>query len=133
VRRVSSWTPDRPVTHRLSGRSVGCMSDHETHEELAGRLRRRVRESGVLAWDMREGAFATGAGEDARLPEVYARLARLVGEASYRVTDEHVATARDAAGSDMAAFELIMSSSVGAGLARWDAATRAIEGATDAP
>jgi hypothetical protein len=54
-------------------------------------------------------------------------LARLVDEASYRVTDEDVAAALRSAGSEKAAFELIFSAAAGAGLRRWDAALRAID------
>ena len=54
------------------------------------------------------------------------------GEAADRVTDAQVATVRAALGSDKGAFEIIMCASIGAGLARWDAAITAIEEATDA-
>ncbi|KHL05131.1 hypothetical protein [Sinomonas humi] len=42
------------------------------------------------------------------------------------------AEGRGATGSDKEAFEIIMSASIGAGLARWDAAIRAIAQASDA-
>ncbi len=61
----------------------------------------------------------------------YDDLARQIGEAAYRTTDAQVAAVRDAAGSDKAAFEIIMSACIGAGLVRWDAAVRVIEEATD--
>jgi hypothetical protein len=65
--------------------------------------------------------------------EPYDSLARQIGEASSRVTDAEVDAVRRATGSDKAAFEIVMSACIGAGLTRWDAATRAIEQATDAP
>jgi hypothetical protein len=43
-----------------------------------------------------------------------------------------VAAVRASRGSEVAAFELIMSASIGAGLRRWDAAARVIEEASDA-
>ncbi len=73
-----------------------------------------------------------GAGGDASLPEPYAALTRTIGERSYRVTDAQVGAVRSAAGTDRAAFEVIMSASIGAGLRRWDAAMAALEEAEDA-
>lgn len=64
--------------------------------------------------------------------EPYDALAIQIGEAAYRVTDSQVADVRAAQGSDKAAFEIVMAASVGAGLARWDAAIRAIDEASDA-
>ena len=59
-------------------------------------------------------------------------LARQIRDAAYRVTDAQVAAVRAATGSDKGAFEIIMSASIWAGLARWDAAVRAIDEASDA-
>jgi hypothetical protein len=73
-----------------------------------------------------------GASEIGDLASPYRELATTIGEASYRVTDEQVAAIRENLGSDKAAFELIMSASVGAGLRRWDVAQRAIQEADDA-
>jgi hypothetical protein len=110
------------------------MSGDSSNQILAERLRSRVRDSGVLSQDRRLGAFAAGAGHPHSLEEPFGSLAELVGAASYRVTDAHVGAVRVAAGSDKAAFEVVMSASVGAGLARWDAAWAVIEeafGASD--
>lgn len=109
------------------------MAEAQSHADLADGLRRGALERGMIPRSMRTGALEAGAGSAADLPEVYDVLARLVGEASYRVTDRQVAAARDAAGSDKAAFEIVMSASIGAGLRRWDAAASAIDGATGAP
>ncbi|HWU28410.1 MAG TPA: hypothetical protein VN041_04860 [Microbacterium sp.] len=68
----------------------------------------------------------------ASLTEPFRTLAEQVGRASFRVTDAQVDAVRDAAGSEKAAFEIVMAASVGAGLRRWDAAMRAIEEAGDA-
>ncbi|MBX3091108.1 MAG: hypothetical protein KF801_01200 [Cryobacterium sp.] len=108
------------------------MSVDRNHDELAGRLGRRVLESGVVARELREGALALGGGGDARVPEPYRALADTIAEASFRVTDQQVAAVREAAGSERAAFEIVMAASIGAGLRRWDAAIRAIEEASDA-
>lgn len=80
---------------------------------------------------LRAAALARSAGGPA-LPEPYDALARQVDEAAYRVTDAQVAAVRDVTGSDLGAFEIILSACVGAGLARWDAAVRVIEGSGDA-
>ena len=109
------------------------MADESTHESLAASLRKRVLGSGVLEAELRTGALALGGGEQAEIPEPYALVARLIGESSSRVTDAHVQAVRENAGSDKAAFEAVMSASIGAGLRRWDAAVRAIREATDAP
>jgi hypothetical protein len=49
------------------------------------------------------------------------------------VTDDQVSAVRQATGSDRAAFEIVLSAAVGAGLRRWDAAMRALKDAPDAP
>lgn len=108
------------------------MSAEESHAALADRLRESVLRSGAAPRRLREGALAAGAGTACDLRPEHEALARLVGEASYRVTDEQVAAVRASTGSDVATFELIMSASIGAGLRRWDAAWRVIEEATDA-
>ena len=109
-------------------------SDHtqETHDVLAARLRARVLKTGIVPIAEREGALAAGAGLPAGIPPEHDSLARQIGAASYRVTDAQVEAVRRAAGSERAAFEVVLSASIGAGLRRWDAAVRAIEGAADA-
>ncbi|HZU92410.1 MAG TPA: hypothetical protein VFF85_02230 [Microbacterium sp.] len=103
-----------------------------THADHAEALRTRVLETGAIASGLRSGAMRAGAGEDAALPEPYAGLARTIAEHSYRVTDAQVDAVRHDAGSDKAAFEVIMAASIGAGLRRWDAAVAALEEAEDA-
>lgn len=49
----------------------------------------------------------------------YDDLARQIGEAAYKVTDEQVAKVVQQAGSEKAAFELIMAAALGAGLQRF--------------
>lgn len=103
------------------------MAVDESHEVFAGRLRSRVGDSGTVSAAIREGAFALGAGREAELPSPIGDLARTVGSASFRVTDAMVADVREAVGSEVAAFEVILSASVGAGLVRWGAASSVIE------
>ncbi len=105
------------------------MAAEVEHRVLAEDLRAAVSD-GVDA-HATTGAMSIGAGGDAAVAEPYAELARTVGEASYRVTDEQVAAARRQAGSDRGAFEVVMAAGAGAGLRRWDAAIRAIEEAAD--
>ena len=103
-----------------------------SHLELAERLRSQARADGAGAPGVNSGAVDAGAGRPSVLTEPLRTLAEQVGCASFRVTDAQVDAVRDAAGSDQAAFEIVMAASVGAGLRRWDAAMRAIEEAGDA-
>jgi hypothetical protein len=103
------------------------------HHDFAEALRAAVAgEAGVTEASLRTATSARAAGGPP-VDEPYDALARQIGDASYRVTDAEVDAVRRATGSDKATFELVMSAAVGAGLARWDAATRAVEEATDAP
>lgn len=90
-----------------------------------------VGDTGTTDAALRTAVAAQAAG-GSPTREPYDSLARQIGEASYRVTDAEVDDVRRVTGSDKAAFEIVMSACVGAGLARWDAAVRAIEEATDA-
>jgi hypothetical protein len=105
----------------------------DSHGVLADRLRARVYETGMVAREFREAALDLGAGRGAITEAPIDTLAATVGSASYRVTDEMVDRVRELVGSDQAAFEVVMSASIGAGLKRWDAAIRAVQEATDAP
>ncbi|GAA3439877.1 hypothetical protein [Kutzneria kofuensis] len=102
------------------------------HHELAEALRTAVaNDAGVTDAALRTAVSARAA-DGPPIAEPYNTLAREIGAASYRVTDAEVDAVRQAAGTDKAAFEIIMSACVGAGLARWDAAARIIEEASDA-
>ncbi|MTD56621.1 hypothetical protein [Amycolatopsis pithecellobii] len=102
------------------------------HRDRAEALRAAVAgDRGVTEASVRTGAAARAAGGPA-IAEPYDNLARQIGEVSYRVTDADVEAVREATGSDKGAFEIVMSACIGAGLARWDTAARAIEEATDA-
>ncbi|WP_033294081.1 hypothetical protein [Amycolatopsis jejuensis] len=88
-------------------------------------------EGGVTDASLRTAVAARAAGGPSA-SEPYDTLAQHIGEASYRVTDAEVDAVRRETGSEKAAFEIVMSACVGAGLARWDTALRAIEEASDA-
>lgn len=111
--------------------------DLGSHQLHADRLRGRVADSGLTDRDLRLGALARGDGAGSgsgsgSIPEPYDSLARQIGEDSSRVTDAQVEAVRAATGSEKAAFEIILTAAIGAGLRRWDAAARAIEEARDA-
>lgn len=81
--------------------------------------------------ELRIGAMDRAGGGPA-IADPYDALADQIGEAAYLVTDAQVAAVRDALGTDKAAFEVVLSASIGAGLVRWDAAMHAIDGVMDA-
>jgi hypothetical protein len=107
--------------------------DARSHAELAAALRERVLESGVLAPALRRGVLDRANGGSVPVDAPYDDLVRQVAGESFRVIDRQVDEAREAAGSERAAFEVVLAASIGAGLSRWDAAFAAIDGASDAP
>ncbi|MGH8328278.1 MAG: hypothetical protein ACRET2_16120 [Steroidobacteraceae bacterium] len=107
----------------------------DVHQRHADAVRGAViGEAAETELHLRTGAMASGAATAPKtaIPEPYDTLARQIAEAAHRVTDGQVAAVRAATGSDKAAFEIILSACIGAGLARWDAAVQAIEEAGDA-
>ena len=54
-------------------------------------------------------------------------MARQIGEAAYKVTDEQVAKVVEKARSERAAYELIVASALGAGLHRWQQGLKILE------
>jgi len=109
------------------------MEPLDTHRRHADALRAAVTGPGMITDPALRSAAMDRAAGGAPIAEPCDELARQIGEAAYRVTDEQVRAVREATGGDKAAFEVIMSACVGAGLARWDAAVRAIEEADRAP
>jgi hypothetical protein len=105
--------------------------DLGSHEQGADQLRSRVATTGLTDPALRLGALARGGG-GAAIPEPYDALVRQVGEDSSRVTDAQVQRVRDSAGSEKAAFELVLTAAIGAGLRRWDAAEEVIKEAGNA-
>jgi hypothetical protein len=103
------------------------------HQDHAEALRAAMAgDTGVTETSLRTATAARATGGPP-IGEPYDNLVRQIGDASYRVTDAEVDAVRKVTGSDNAAFEIVMSACIGAGLTRWDAAARAIEEATDAP
>ena len=97
------------------------------HRALAERLERRVfSDPSETSVELRRQMGQRAAG-GAPIAAPYDALARQIGEAAYRVTDDQVAEVRSVAGSDRATFELIAAGAVGAGLKRWKLALAAIE------
>jgi len=109
--------------------STTTVGEHDRHAQA---LRAAMAgKAGRTDAALRTAVAARAAGGSAA-PPPYDDLARRIGEASYRVTDAQVQAVRDVSGSDKAAFEIVMSACVGAGLSRWDIAGRVIQEADDA-
>lgn len=103
------------------------------HHALAETLRRRVLEGpGETDAALRQRVAARAAGGSS-IEAPYDDLARQIGEAAWRITDAQVASVLAAAGSEKAAFELIATAAMAAGLLRWQEAIEALEEAGDAP
>jgi hypothetical protein len=92
---------------------------HPNHRALAEAVRCRTLEGpGETKADLRQ-AMAERAAGGSPVTAPYDDLAQQIGEAAYKVTDEQVAKVVEQAGSERAAFELIVASALGAGLYRW--------------
>ena len=90
------------------------------HKAFAEFLRKSVLEGPGKASVALRGAIAKRITESTPLEEPYYTLAFLVGNASYKVTDELIKEVATKSGSEKAAFELIVAAAVSAGLYRWD-------------
>ena len=98
-----------------------------SHQDYAAALRARAVETGTAEPELRLLAL------DGKVaPAPYSELIRQIRHDSSRVTDSQVDAVRVAAGSEKAAFELVLASAIGAGLERWEAAVDAIREAADA-
>lgn len=98
------------------------ISAHPDHRALAEILRHRVLEGPGITDTMLREQMANRAAGGPPLEVPYDALALTIGEAAHKVTDEQVTKVVKAAGSEQAAFELIVSAAVGAGLYRWEKA-----------
>jgi len=105
----------------------------DSRRHRAETLRRAMAGATAITEAALRTAVAARAAGGPPVGDPYDDLARQIGDASYRVTDADVDAVREATGSDKATFEIVMSASIGAGLARWDAAARVIAEVTDAP
>jgi hypothetical protein len=108
--------------------SEAFVASIDQHRQFVLRLREAARGGNGAATStaLRSGILArVGSGE--KIADPFDALVHQIDEASYRVSDEQVSAVRAAAGSDKAAFEIVMTAGIGAGLVRWDAAIAAIE------
>jgi len=102
---------------------------HPDHRALAEALRRRVLEGpGVTDIALRQAVANRAAGGPA-IGEPFDRLVVQISEASYKVTDEQVKGLVAKVTSEKAAFEIIVSAAVGAGLYRWQKGLEILKGA----
>lgn len=100
-----------------------------SHQDLAAVLQARVVGTGALPRELRVLALE---GDSEKAPPPYRELIRQVRDESSRVTDAQVDAVRVDAGSEKEAFEVVLTSAIGAGLERWQAAAHAIREAGDA-
>ena len=109
------------------------MSSRSDHHSLAETLKRRVFEGPGETGPALRRRVAQRAAGGPPLEAPYDDLARQIGEAPYRTTDEQVARVLAATGSEKATFELIAAAATGAGLLRWRKAIEALAESGDAP
>jgi hypothetical protein len=103
------------------------------HHALVEKLRRRVLEGpGETPPAVRQQAAKTASGVST-VQDRYGDLARQIGDAAHRVTDDQVASVLSKVGSEKAAFEIIAAAALGAGLLRWQQAIKMLEEAGNAP
>jgi uncharacterized peroxidase-related enzyme len=100
---------------------------HPNHRAMADAVRQRTHEGpGETDAALRQAMAERAAGGSA-LAAPYDDLARQIGEAAYKVTDEQVANVVKQAGSERAAYELIVASALGAGLHRWQVGLKVLD------
>ncbi|HKO86006.1 MAG TPA: hypothetical protein VJ140_15950 [Actinomycetota bacterium] len=104
---------------------------HPDHRALADAVRRRVLEGPGETGAALRRAMAERAAGGPPLEAPYDDLARQIGQAAYKVTDEQVARVVERAGGERATFELIVASALGAGLHRWRRGLKALEEAPE--
>src|SRR4051812_24965914 len=98
------------------------MTTHANHRAFALALRDRAASApGLSPPELRQGVLSRAEG-NAVLAAPYDALVNHVANASYRVTDLEVASVREAAGSQKATFEIIMTAAIGAAMLRFDRA-----------
>lgn len=97
----------------------GKTPPHPDHRVMADAVRQRILFGpGKTDAPLRQ-AMAERATGGPPLSAPYDDLARQIGEAAYKVTDEQMAKVVAQTGSEKAAFELIMAAALGAGLHRF--------------
>jgi hypothetical protein len=103
------------------------------HRSFAETLERKVLDGPGETDPGLRHRVATRAAGGPPIEAPYDELASQIGEAAYRTTDTQVANVLRAAGSEKAAFELIVAAAMGAGLVRWQRAIKALQETSDAP
>lgn len=98
--------------------------ERPNHSSMAEILRQRIFEGEEITNSSLRQAVGNRAIGGQPIEEPYDEIALQIGEASYKVTDEIVMNVIRKSGSDKAAFELMISAAVSAGLYRWDKANK---------
>ena len=102
------------------------------HSALAAALERRILDGvGKTPPALRRKSFGR-AGGGPPIDQPYEDLARQIGQSASHVTDNQLSRVLQAVGSEKAAFEIVFTAAVGAGLLRFRSAMKALEEATDA-
>ncbi len=97
------------------------LQGHPDHLALAKILQKRVLEGpGITDTALRQAIAKRAAGGTVIDEAVYDDLARQIGQAAYKVTDEQVRKVVEKIGNEKAAFELIVAAAIGAGFYRWE-------------
>lgn len=90
------------------------------HQAFAEALRKRIFENpGVTKPALRQAVAKRTTGSSP-MEEPYDELASMMGNASYKMTDELIKKVVAKSGSEKAAFELIVTAAVASGLSVWD-------------
>ena len=101
---------------------MGAHPAHPDHQVMAETLRKAVLEGpGVVTAELRQ-AIAKRAGGGPVIDEPYDDLAKKIDECAYKVTDDQVKVLVQKTGSEKAAYEVIVTAAMGAGLRQWDKA-----------
>jgi len=103
------------------------IAGHPDHRTFANNLHERIFEGpGVTDKILRQKVGKRASGGP-NIEQPFDKLALTIGNAAYKVTNEQVANAVRAAGSEKAAFELITAAAVGAGLYRWQTGIKMLD------
>jgi len=102
------------------------------HRGLAHALQHRILHGpGETSPALRQDVYSRARGNPPIDPP-YDDLARQIGQSASAVTDDQVDRVLHAAGSEKAAFEIVITAAAAAGLLRFESAMKALEEALDA-
>lgn len=100
---------------------------HPDHQTMAGKLRYAVFEGpGVTNISLRRAIIVRVRG-GAPIEEPYETIVKKIAESSYKITDDEVDILVHKAGSEKAAYEVIVTAATAAGLRRWDMVKKLME------